>query len=99
MPYRTVLRDGRKLEETLTDHLPRNPLVTMRSQVASVDGDNCFAWTQYFMEHRSDLTQNSCKVLVTFVGYRSHITLRVLALLRNNDVIVYAIPAQVLSLL
>lgn len=40
------------------------------------------------------LTAGGRKVLLTYDGYRSHMTLPVLELFRDNGIVVYALPAH-----
>jgi len=94
LPYREVLEHGHKQVQTYDDLLPRGSLIYMREEVGGVDSDAFLDWAKHFIIHVRDLTQNGRKVLLTFDGYRSHMSLRVLQLLHDNSVVVYALPAH-----
>lgn len=94
MPCSSVVENGQVRFETLASHLPRNSLVTMRNKVGGVEGTNFFEWRKEFFEHVRPLTAGGRNLLLSYDGYRSHIALRVLDLFRDNEVVLYALPAH-----
>ena len=94
MPYRKVLQSGSERIESLAPHLPHNSLVTVRQKVAWIDGESFFQCGKEFVHHVRDLTARGRKVLLTFDGYRSHMTLRVPQLFCDNGIVVYALPVH-----
>lgn len=94
MPYRTVRRNSTEVTESLSPHFPRNAIVTMRPEIASVDSKNFYEWAVHFVDHVGDLTANNRKVLLIYDGCPSHMSLRVLELFRKNGIVVYAHRAR-----
>lgn len=94
MPYRTVVENGHVRVETLANHLPKNSLVTTRKKIGGVDGSKFYEWAKALVEDVRPLTAGGRKLLLTYDGYRSHMTLRVLELFRDNGIVVYALPAH-----
>lgn len=80
---RTFERNGRVQVETLASHLPRNSAVTMRPEISGVDSKNFYECAKLFVEHIRDFTANNRTVLLTFDGYRSHMSLRDLEMFRD----------------
>ncbi len=93
MPFRNIIVDGQVVVNTYSSHLPHHSFVAMRPEGIGVDAMNFLDWAQHFVEHVQDLTQNGLKLLLTFNGYRSHMTLPVLDLFAKNNIIVYCLPA------
>lgn len=53
-----------------------------------------FKQAHRLFESVRDLTATNHKVILTYDAYRSHISLRALELFDENNVVVYALPAQ-----
>ena len=94
LPYRTVLQHGEKVQQTYHSVLPRGSVVSMREQNGGVDSNNFYEWAKLFVNHVKDLTFGGRKVLLTYDGYRSHMSLRTLELFSSNNIEVYALPAH-----
>lgn len=94
MPYREVVIAGETVVETLATHLPRNSVVTMREKVAGIDGNSFFKCAKIFCDFVRPQTAGGRKVLLTCDGYRSHLSLQVLELFAENNIIVYSLPAH-----
>lgn len=94
MPYRKVLRGGEVLVETYADPLPRGSVLAFREERGGVDTKNFLEWARIFVSSVRDLTTNGRKVLLIYDAYRSHLSLQVLRLFRDNGVVVYALPAH-----
>lgn len=94
IPYRSVIRNGIELQESPPSNLPRHSVLAMREENGGVDRFNFFAWARSFVNYASELTENERKVLLTYDGYQSHLSLNVLELLQSNNVIVYALPSH-----
>jgi len=94
MPYREVVVGGKLVVETFATHLPRNSVVTMREKVAGVDSNSFFQWAEMFCKFVEPQTAGGRKVLLTYDGYRSHLSLRVLEMFQKNNIIVYSLPAH-----
>lgn len=94
LPYRKVLSDGNEVTQTYHSVLPRGSVVAMRERGGGVDGANFFEWAHKFIESVKDLTAGERKVLLIYDGYRSHMSFRVLKLLRQNNIIAYALPSH-----
>lgn len=92
--YRTVLQNGQKIVQTYHSVLPRCAVVAMREEHGGVDGNNFYQWAEMFIQHVHELTVGGRKVLLTYDGYRSHMSIRVLELFSKNNVEVYALPAH-----
>ena len=69
-------------------------MVATRPDVASVDMFNFLAWARQIVLDLKDLTDGNLKVLLLYDGYRSHMSLVVLELFRNNNFIAYALPTH-----
>lgn len=94
MPYRQILRRGVVHTETFAELLPRGSLIAFREERGGVDTKNFFEWARIFVHSVRDLTANGRKVLLIYDAYRSHLSLQVLQLFRDNGVIAYALPAH-----
>ena len=99
MPFRNIIVDGQVVVDTYASHLPRHSCVAMRPEGDGVDAINYIHWAENFVEHVKDLTQNGRKLLLTYDGYRSHMTLSVLDLFAKNNIIVYCLPANTSGML
>lgn len=80
--------------ETIADCLPRRALVATRPDIASVDKHNFVEWVKHFVEDVKDLTVNGKKVLLIYDGFRSHMCIEALEILKLNGIIAYALPAH-----
>eukprot|EP00171_Calliarthron_tuberculosum_P001354 IDg1354t1 len=94
LPYRNVLRGGSIRSETLASYLPRGAMLACREECGGVDAANFLNWSKAFVESVRDLTANGRKVLLTYDGYRSHMSLAVLELFQSNGIVIYALPAH-----
>lgn len=94
IPYRVLLRDGKKITQTPASFLPRRALLVTRAERGSVDAQNFLNWAHSFVEYVRDLLENDGKVLLTYDAYRAHLSVEVLDLFRRNNIIAYAIPAH-----
>eukprot|EP00171_Calliarthron_tuberculosum_P006015 IDg6015t1 len=94
IPYREVLLGGKAVVQTYADLLPRHSLLACREDRGSVDSVNFFNWAKVFVESVRDLTAGGCKVLLIYDAYRSHMSLNVLNLFRQNGIVVYALQAH-----
>lgn len=63
-------------------------------KVAGVDTFNFVQWARRFVEDINNLTAEGRKVLLTYDGYRSHMSMAVLSVLRQGGVIAYCLPAH-----
>ncbi len=55
---------------------------------------NLLEWARRFIENVKDLTADGRKLLLTYDGYRSHMTIPVLELFKSSNIIVYCLPAH-----
>ena len=94
IPYQKILVDGKVVHDTYSMHLPRNSMVTMRKEGGGVDSSNFLAWAKQFVHSVKDLTAGGRRLLLTYDGYRSHMSLAVLELYAANGIIVYALPSH-----
>lgn len=94
LPFRRVVRGGEEVYESLADVLPRHSVISAREKCGGVDMHNFLNWGLEFVKSVKDLTANNRKLLLTYDAYRSHITLDVLELFHENNIIVYALPAH-----
>ena len=94
MPYREVSAGGINSIETPLSKLPPNSLMYFREEIGGVDSECFYLWALKFTQYISRLTCNGRKVLLTYDAHRSHMSLRVLEHFKENNVIVYALPAH-----
>ena len=94
LPYREVIISGSRVTETLSSYLPRSALVAMEPSSPGVNSSSFFQWAQKFTASIQHIVGGGRKVLLTYDGYRSHMTLKVLEHLRAHGVVVYALPAH-----
>lgn len=94
MPYREIIVDGKKVVQTLTDFLPTGATIAMRKEGGGVDSSNFLEWASKFVEHVRPLTCGGRKVLLTYDGYRAHMSLPVLTKFLDGGVIAYALPSH-----
>ena len=74
------------------DVLPREDMVATLPDVPSVEIFKFLAWARQIVLDLKDLTDGNRKLLFLFDGYRSHMSLAVLELFRNYNVISHALP-------
>ena len=94
MPYSEILIDGKRVTDTLIDHLPFSAAIAMRQGSGGIDSFNILNWEKLFVKHVQTLTAGGRKLLLTYDGYRAHMTLALLEVLRVGNVIVYVLPAH-----
>jgi len=94
LPFRNVVRAGEVVSETYHDHLPARAVVAMREELGGVDSSNFLAWARSFVEHVQYLVRGGRPILLIYDAYRSHMSLAVLELLLQNNIVVYALPAH-----
>eukprot|EP00178_Gracilaria_changii_P018579 TRINITY_DN531_c0_g1_i1.p1 TRINITY_DN531_c0_g1~~TRINITY_DN531_c0_g1_i1.p1 ORF type:complete len:353 (+),score=29.71 TRINITY_DN531_c0_g1_i1:40-1059(+) len=92
IPYRTVLKNGVAIQEAPTVSLPRNAVIATRCDTGGVDSVNFKAWAQRFVAYVHSLTINGRKVLLVYDAYRAHLSLEVLELFHQNNIIVTHYP-------
>ena len=85
-----VLEGGRV--QTPDDYLPRGSLVYYRTP-AGVDSDIMVDWTRSYLKETEELRRTGATMII-FDGYASHLSLRVLGMLRDGGVVVYALPSH-----
>ena len=66
----------------------------MRRDACCVNSECFYKWAKYFIEYVKDLTTGSRKLLLTFDGYPSHMSLKVMQLFYENGIVVYALHAH-----
>eukprot|EP00170_Pyropia_yezoensis_P008274 contig_34525_g8301 len=86
--YRTLV-DG--VNQTPADFLPQGALVCYRSP-AGVNSGIMEVWAKSYLEQTKELRATG-KTMVIFDGYSSHLSVSVLLLLKDNNVVVYALPS------
>lgn len=94
IPYRVVIRDGVKVTKSPASYLPSNAVFAMRSENGGVDSTNCLNWASVFVKYTAPLRTKNRKVLLVYDGYRSHLSLPVLKLFKQNGIVIYALPAH-----
>lgn len=94
LPHRVVERDSALYRESVVDCLPRRSIVTTREDLAGVDKSNFIRWAELFVEDVADLTKQGRKVLLLYDGYRSHMSLRAVQILRKGNVVAYCLPSH-----
>lgn len=68
--------------------------MAMTADNSGVDSINFLAWAKLFVQHMQDLRVDGHKILLVYVAYRAHTTLRFLKLFQENGIIAYALPAH-----
>lgn len=93
--YRSVLgTNGEPYNESLLNCLPARSFVMTRKEVAGVDKEHFVRWAEQFVLDVKQQTGNNRKVLLTYDGYRSHMSIEALEILEEGGVIAYALPAH-----
>lgn len=93
--YRTVVGSGGSTyHESIAECLPQRSDFTTRKDVAGVDKQIFIRWARRFVEDVQPLTAGGRKVLFTYDGYRSHMSIEALEVLNDAGVIAYALPAH-----
>ena len=93
-PYRCYVKNGEEHVDSIARNLPRSATIEMREKGGGVDSDNFLKWADCFVNSVSDLTANGRKLLFIYDGYRSHMSLTVLHLFADNNIVVYALSAH-----
>lgn len=88
-------RDNLYDSETILNFLPPYLLVSVRYYISSVDKHHFSNWVTDFCEHGKPNTDDGRKVVLTYDGYRMHMTLCALEILREWNLIIYFLPAHI----
>lgn len=80
--------------ETYAWHLPSIAVMAMQDDIGGVDSAHFLAWSKLFVEEVRSLTASGLKILLTFDGYRAHLSLPVMELFHANNIIVYALTVH-----
>ena len=94
MPYRTKIESGIEIMETIADCFPTDSVISFRRENGGLDSANFLAWAKHFIQFlqaRHTCCTTSLRILD---GYRAHISIDVLELFDNSNVIVYALPSH-----
>lgn len=94
LPHRKVLVDGVTRTETVSSNLPRVALVYMREESAKIDSNSFYQFSRLFTAYVRELTENGRHVLLPFDACRSNMSLRAFEHFRENNIIIYALPAH-----
>lgn len=96
IPYRMIenLDTNRHEMESMFDCLPEGSMVAVREDTASVDRHNFADWAARFVELVKPKTEGGRKVVLTYDGYRSHVSLLAIQTLRDGNVLPYCLPAH-----
>lgn len=94
VPYQDVLINGEAQSDSIVSHLPRHFMVYMKEESSGIDSESFFQFAKSFTNHVKDLTASGRHVLLTYDACRSHMTLGALEHLKQNNVVVYALPAH-----
>lgn len=103
IPYREIIISGPDNAhfsiEDVHDCLPSGSLVTTREKTAGVDSGIFTEWASNFVDTVKSKTLNGRKVLLIYDGYKSHIGIKALDILKNGSVIAYCLPSHTSGLL
>ena len=94
LPCRDVIVNGNKRIETLNSLLPSEALLKMEAEKPGVNSLSFYEWAHHFTEFTSHLVSTDRKLLLIYDGYRSHMSLRVLEHLCDNNIVAYASPSH-----
>ena len=86
--YREAKISGSRETETLSSYLPTGAQVVMEPSSPGVNSSSFFQWAQKFTASIRHIVGGGRKVLLTYDGYRIHMTLKVLGHLRAHGVVV-----------
>ncbi|CDF36103.1 unnamed protein product [Chondrus crispus] len=92
--YRVINVDGAELLESFADCLPPHVNITTRRELAGVDKFIFERWAKAFVQYCLPLRANARKVLLVYDGYRSHMGLKIFEIVREGNIIAYALPAH-----
>ena len=92
--YGVINVEGAELLESFADFLPSHANITTRRELAGADKFIFERWAKAFFQYCLPLTANARKVLVVYDWYRSHMGLKLLEILREGNIIAYALPAH-----
>ena len=84
-------------KQSLANCLPRYSILITREELAGVDKRNFGRWAEIFVKDVSDLPKHGRKLLLLYDSYRSHMSLKVLIILREGNVIAYCLLAHTRS--
>lgn len=87
-------RDGRTYLDTYHGTLPLGAVACTRKDIGGVSSEIFYTWATQFVKLVAPLTCGNRKVLLVYVYYRSHISLRMLELFYVNKFSVYALPVH-----
>ena len=94
LKYQVVDEDTSENVETVANCLPVGSLTVMREDVAGVDSAIFFGWAKQFAADCKHVTANGRSVLLLLDGYRSHMSYKDMHFLREQGILVYALPAH-----
>lgn len=82
MPFRVNLVNGTMVVESISEYLLTRSTLVMRKD-GGFDSSNFLSWAEKVVEHVKPLTIGGRKVLITYDGYKAHMTLKVLKMFDN----------------
>eukprot|EP00171_Calliarthron_tuberculosum_P002640 IDg2640t1 len=95
LPFRfRQMPDGSQKAESAAHLLPPGSLHGTRPEVGGVDTKIFVSWCKHFVQRVEYLTREGKKVLLVYDGYRAHMSLECLQILKDGSVEVYVIPAH-----
>ena len=68
--------------------------MALRLENGGVDTQNFRNWANKLVQFVAELTANDRKVLLIYDGNRANLSLEVLEIFANNNIVVYALPAH-----
>lgn len=80
--------------ETIFHCFRAQAILYVQDNIASVDACNFASRELRFVEHLMSKTNGNRKFILTYSGYRNHITLKNLGILRDGGQVAYCLPAQ-----
>lgn len=90
-PYREIVAyndDNNRYDlESVPNYLHNSALVTARENTARMDTNIFTSWALFFVEHVKAKTMNGKKVLFNCDGYKSHLKVKALDILKKGNVI------------
>ena len=94
VPYRVIEVNEVLSTQSLADCLPTGSYIRTREDLAGVDKFSFERWAADFGIECKSLTALGQKVLLLYDGYRSHMSLKALEILKANNIIAYALPSH-----
>ena len=92
VPYRLINVNGIPMTQSLADCFPKGSYITTRQNEAAVDKVSFERWAADFAHECRARTAHGRKVLLLNDGYRIHMSLKALEILKANNTIAYALP-------